>query len=63
LRDEYTRKDAGNLRFQGPELDAEWGGQQAEGEGDRQEDEFQDAVDGYADEAEKQEQQPDEWVG
>src|SRR5580700_3679166 len=43
-------------------LDAKRGGQQAEGEGDGEEDEFQDAVDGDAYDAEREQDQPDEGI-
>jgi hypothetical protein len=44
-------------------LYAKWGGQQAEGERDREKDDFQDAVDCYADDAEGEQEEPDKWVG
>jgi hypothetical protein len=43
--------------------DTKWGGQEAEGECDRQIDHFQHAVDGDSDDAEREQDQPDERVG
>ena len=44
-------------------LDPKWRCQQAEGQGDGQEDDLQDAVNGDAEDAEREQYQPDEGVG
>jgi hypothetical protein len=62
LRDEYTWKGVSPLDFAAL-LDPERRGQQVERERDGEEDYFQHSVDGYADDAEWEEKQPDEWVG
>ena len=45
------------------ESDAKWGGQQAEGQRDRQEYDFEHAVNGDADDSERKQDQPDEGIG
>jgi hypothetical protein len=50
-------------RLQLKHSNSEWGGKEPERQGDGEEDNFQHAVNGNADDAERQQEQPHEWIG